>query len=190
MAPADYISENRFVPCSPWQWFFRRSLMIKNDIWFRENTICEDVDWTHRLVLCAKLIQYQPVLLSHYVIDSGTQTALSYARAANVYAYMNAGRCLYELKDQYAAVGHKAFLFNLVAGYISQSLKYYLAIWDGTARKVDNMKNIPEELVLYGKWEKVRRHPLLYAYATNILSPFVRLYLKIKARFYFRGIKL
>ena len=190
LTPTEYISANHFVPCSPWQWIFLRSLMIENNVFFREHTICEDVDWTHRLILMAKTIQYQPILLSHYVIDVGSQTALSYARAANVYAYMNAGRELCKLLPEYQKIGHENFIRGVAAGYVQQSLKYYLAMKDSVGNKIRNIQEIPTELSLNGRWELCRKHPLLYSCFTSIVYPFVKLALKIKSRFFFRGIKL
>ena len=188
---ADYISANHFIPCGPCQWFFKRKLMTDHDIWFREHTICEDVDWTHRLVLEAKVIQYQPILLSHYVIDSGSQTGLSYARPANVYAYMAAGKYLYALREAYKKIGKEQFLLGVSAGYFLQGLKYYLAMKDALRNKTTFIKEmIPADLILPGKWNDVRKFPYFYSLFSNIVSPVVRTILKLKSRFYCRGIKL
>jgi len=190
LTPAQYLSLNQFVPCSPWQWFFRKTLMTENNIWFRNHTISEDVDWTHQLILKAKLIQYQPILLSHYVIDKGTQTALSYAKPANVYAYMNAGIALYQLRQAYAAIGHAGYITGMARGYIQQGMKYYLAMFDRLSEKVRHLKEMPAELTLSGYCELFRRMPLFYALLTNCICPFTRIALKIKAKYSFRGIRI
>lgn len=177
------------IPCGPWQWLFKRQIMTDNKIWFRENCICEDVDWTHRLVLYARTIQYQPILLTHYVIGYNTQTANSYANPNNVYAYMDAGKALFELQESYDRIGCGNYLNSMVKGYFQQSLKYYLAMKDNYKEKYQHICNaIPKGFKLSGGWRCVQLFPKSYSVISNFLSPFVRYYINCKSRTRFRGI--
>ena len=179
------------IPCAPWQWFFRRTLMTNYNIWFRENCICEDVDWTHRMVLVAKYIQYQPILLTHYTIGIGTQTAMSYAKPANVYSYMKAGNELYKLCDAYDAMGCGEYIRNLSRGYIQQGIKYYLAMKDRIDVKANQIRElIPLDLSLGLIGKIARNSPSLYSFFTNLLVPLTRFALLIKQRWSIRGIRV
>lgn len=185
----EYIQKSH-IPCAPWQWLFQRTLMTNNNIWFRENCISEDVDWTHRLVLVAKYIQYQPILLTHYTIGIGTQTAMSYAKPANVYSYMRAGNELYKLCNAYDTMGCGTYLRNLSRGYFSQGLKYYLAMRDSISNKVTSIRTIiPKTISLAFPWNIARRLPYLYSFVTNLLCPFAVFVLKNKVKHNFRGIR-
>lgn len=178
------------IPCGPCQWLFRRSLMIANNIWFREHCICEDVDWTHRLALLAKKVQYQPILLTHYTIGTTTQTALSYATPFNVYAYMMAGNELFKLRNSYEAIGCGRYILVMSQNYIKQGLKYYLAMWDSTTMKISQIhKLVPKELPLNYVGKIVRLHPFLYSWLSNLLVPFVRFALRVKNIWSFRGLR-
>lgn len=177
------------IPCGPCQWLFKRKIMTDNNIWFRENCICEDVDWTHRLVLYARMIQYQPILLTHYVIGEHTQTANSYTNPKNVYAYMEAGKALYELQEPYKRIGCGNYLQGMAKGYFQQSLKYYLALNDNYKEKyLHIVKTIPREFKLSGIWRCVQMFPQSYSLISNIMSPLVRIYIKYKSKKKLRGI--
>lgn len=189
LSVSEYIGINGFIPCSPWQWFFRKSLMTNNNIWFREHTISEDVDWTHALVLHAQEIQYQPILLTHYVLGADSQTALSYAKPANVYAYIQAGKCLYSLRKQYEAIGQSEYLLGMSAGYIQQGLKYFLMIQQPVREKSKAIKElIPLELTLNRAGRIARRWPRLYSFATNCLCPLARTLQRWRSKRAYRGI--
>lgn len=62
-------------PFAPWKYLFKKELMMKKSIFFEEKVMAEDVDWVVRMTLHAKSIQYQPILLVHYVLLSSSQTA-------------------------------------------------------------------------------------------------------------------
>lgn len=187
--PVNGFIDRGHIPCGPCQWLFKRQIMTDNMIWFRENCICEDVDWTHRLVPYARTIQYQPILLTHYVIGDNTQTANSYATPNNVYAYMDAGKALFKLQESYDRIGCGKYLHSMAKGYFQQGLKYYLAMKDNYKEKYQRIGNaIPKGFKLSGIWRCVQLFPKSYSVISNFLSPFVRFYIIFKSRKRFRGI--
>ena len=126
----------------------------------------------------------------HYIIHNTSQTAHSYTKPANVYAYLHAGNALFRLRKAYQAVGQETYIVQMAMNYVKQGMKYYLAIQDTFVEKRNNLNEIPDTLPLTGCWKLFRKMPGVYSVLTNFLYPLTQLLLKVKAEYYFRGFRL
>lgn len=57
---------------------------------------CEDVIWSHKIAFYAESMQYQPILLTHYILMDTSQTSVEYKNSATVFHRLQAG---YRLTD-------------------------------------------------------------------------------------------
>lgn len=86
-------------PFAPWKFIFKKELMIDNHIFFREHVQVEDIDWVINIVLHANSIQYQPIILIHYVLTANSLTASTF-NIHNFNDTIECANCLYLLSSQ------------------------------------------------------------------------------------------
>lgn len=172
---------NNGVPWGPCQYIFKKSIMIDNNIYFEENVSAEDVDWSHNLVLHTKQMQYKPILLSHYVLHDVSQTANEFRNFRLIDERMFAGYRLNKLallyKDDKKLAAH---LNNVATSFFNKALQFMTAIYCNARVKSNTInKYITVEsnnrLVGFAK-----KNPLLFAYISNITSPFIKLVIVLK----------
>mgnify|MGYP001240302787 CR=1 FL=1 len=52
----------------PWKFIFKKDIVINNNLYLRENVkLGEDIDWTFKMLFKAQKVQYQPIILVHYI---------------------------------------------------------------------------------------------------------------------------
>ena len=186
--PENYRKLNGFFPHGPCQWFFLRSLAVDNDIFFREKVSSEDVDWTHRLAIKAKTMQYQPIFLTHYVLHENSQTAKSFS-PFTVYNILLAVKELIAISNLYQEPINQRYVLDVGVIYAKTALKLYWAFGDDSRLKAKMIaENLSAELDLPFPYRFCFRHPLFFARISNWFSPLMRALLKLRSLFKKRGI--
>lgn len=62
-----FLEENGAV-FVPWKFIFKKDFVITNNLYLRENVkLGEDIDWTFKMFFKASKVQYQPIILVHYI---------------------------------------------------------------------------------------------------------------------------
>lgn len=175
MSGRDFLISNS-CPFGPCKYIFKRELMCKNSIYFEEKVCCEDVDWVHKLTLSANRIQYQPILLSHVIINEDSQTANEHKNLRPISEKFFAGYRMYKLSENYyddSEICSKLQSVSFI--YYNQGLKYFTALSSKISEKIavlkkylpDGDKDLPKSIKL------VQKHPYIYSFITNITAPFV-----------------
>ena len=182
MSGRDFMLSNG-LPFGACQYIFKRSLMVDNNVFFEENVSAEDVDWTHKLALKAMRMQYQPILLSHYVLyNKGSQTADEYKNIRLIEERMFAGLRLKDLASLYKHDNEVSNHINNIAvtffdkALLFMMVKYYKA---KTKSQIIN-KYIPKEKYGNRLVDFASKHSCLFAHISNLTSPFLKIAVTLK----------
>lgn len=181
MTGLEFLNKN-MIPYGPCQYFFKRSLMLDNDVFFVEKVQCEDVDWTHRLAFCARKMQFKPFLVSHVVLNDNSQTATEHTSLAAVAAKFYAGYRMLTLMESFKECGD--YLQSVGVSYIKEGIKYMTAVYAPVSEKVDVIKKyVPVDVHFPFYVKMVRELPFLFCVLSNVLSPFMREMIFLKRKF-------
>lgn len=177
------------VPFGPCKYFFKRELMTLNSIYFEENVCCEDVDWVHKITLVANSIQYQPILLSHVIINEESQTANEHRSLKTIAEKFFAGYRMYQLSELYSGDVEVCRRLRAVADiYYMQGVKYFTAINANIRDKVSVLERyFPQKNDFLRRTVRfAMKNPFVYSILTNLTAPIVRYIIhqkrKIKGR--------
>lgn len=174
--------EKNMIPYGPCQYFFKRSLMLDNNIFFVEQVQCEDVDWSHRLAFCATRMQFKPFLVSHVVLNDKSQTATEHTSLASVAAKFFAGYRMLALMESYGL--HADYLRGVGTSYIKEGIKYMTAVSAPISEKVRVIKKyIPEDKKLPLYIRVIRSFPHSFGILSNVFSPIVSTIISFKRKF-------
>lgn len=174
--------QKNMIPYGPCQYFFKRSLMLDNNIFFVEQVQCEDVDWSHRLAFSATKMQFKPFLVSHVVLNDKSQTATEHTSLTSVAAKFFAGYRMLALMDSYSL--HADYLRGVGISYIKEGIKYMTAVSAPTSEKVGIIKKyIPEnkKFPLYIKL--IRFFPHGFSALSNLTPLIVSAIINFKRKF-------
>ena len=177
----DFMLSNS-LPYAPWKYIFKRSLMVDNNVFFEENVSAEDVDWTHKLALKAKRMQYKPLLLTHYILASQSQTANEYNNIRLITERMYAGLRLKNLASYYKQDNDVSNHINNIATTFFHKALIFLMVKFGKAKTKSQIieKYIPKELYGNKLVDFASKHSYLFAHISNITSPFLKIALILK----------
>lgn len=190
-SPEEYRMHHGFIPYSPWQWIFKRDIMLKNNIWFEENVCAEDVDWTHRLAHEAKTIRCVPVILLHYVLTRNSQTAIAAHTAKTAYHALMAAKRLLTLERMWQCPDNRKYIRNVAASYATAGIKSYLFFGDKVKnKKMKLMCYLCDDIPLRYPWRIAVNYPFIYSLITDLLHPLAIEIYKFRAKFKYRGVKL
>ncbi len=173
------------LPWAPWKFIFKRSLMVDNNIWFEEKVSCEDVDWTHKLAFYAKAMQYQPILLTHQIINQNSQTTTEFRNSNIIWHRFFSGRRCYDLHNNlYKDIPEaKNRLIGIASTQFLEGVFYLNAFSTNIAIKKDLIyKYIPIDMNLHPLVKFARKMPMLYSIISNIFSPFFYSCIVLKRR--------
>lgn len=177
----DFMLSNS-LPYAPWKYIFKRSLMINNDVFFEENVSAEDVDWTHKLALKANKMQYKPLLLTHYILASQSQTANEYKNIRLIEERIFAGFRLKELATYYKQDTEVSNHINRIAiTFFHKALLFMMVKYSNAKQKKQIInKYIPKEESRDLLVDFASKHSYLFAHISNITSPFLKITLILK----------
>lgn len=167
------------LPLSSCKYLFRKDLMLENNIFFTEKMTAEDGDWTLRLSLMAKRMQFFPQILFHYVLMPASVTAsVSFSSAKDV---------LYEVKridDIAATVDDKNVREKIIMIRNAQTrdaINRYLKCWHNVKEKGETLKKCIVNDKGYNGYVKFAvTHPFFFSFLSNLAMPAVICMLRIK----------
>lgn len=167
----EFIEKNS-APWGPCKYFFKRKLMLDNNVFFVEKMICEDVDWAMKITILAKRMQYLPILLNHYLLWQDSVTALEYRNVNFLNDRMASAVRVRDLlvycdkKEQCSCVLEVSnVLFYSV-------VKYFCGFMIRPSIKVALIKKYMKKDDDYGRGVNlVVRYPILYSTISTIISP-------------------
>lgn len=174
------------LPLAPWKYVFKKVLMVNNNVWFEENVNCEDVDWTHKLAFYAQTMQYQPVLLTHYVLLPSSETGAEYKNINTIRNRFFCGERILSLRNLFTEDGEKSYLYNLAMSTFCVGLKNMCGSLASPSQKYSIIKRfyIPNSVgIEQGMINKMALYcPFLFSAFSTLVAPFARAYIMIKGR--------
>ncbi|MFR9545781.1 MAG: glycosyltransferase family 2 protein [Rikenellaceae bacterium] len=184
----EFIDKNS-LPWAPWKYIFKRSLMVDNSVWFIERVSCEDCDWSYALPFYAGRMQYQPILLTHFILGDDSQTASEFRHGDIIWHRFYCARRVWELtrtiyRDNPELWGK---LSAVASAQFYQGVLYLNAFWMKAQVKRDILvKYIPDSESFHPLVKFAMHHPMLYAIGSNLISPFFRTAVVVKRKIYKR----
>lgn len=185
----DEIIERNTIPYAPWKFIFLRTLVLGNNLFFKENERIEDVDWVHLLVHHAQRVQYQPILFIHYNKSNISTTMTTYKSVETVYSTIRLGKRLDNMvHTTFANSTEKVRLYikHLSQMFYHIGLRNYFFIYDSISNKSKVIKlNISQTHYYHDLLIRIaQHHSSIFGFASNCCVPFSRLaiwaYRKIK----------
>lgn len=176
------------LPYAPWKYIFKKDLMLKNKVFFEKKVSCEDVDWTHKLAFYAKTMQYQPLLLTHYILMPNSQTGGEYKNKHLVFNRLKCGKRISDLIDLYKEEKEREHILRVAEETLKNGLIFLNGVFSNPTEKEKILcENINPEIEWKNKLVSlVCNHPKLYSYTSTLLSPFFRSLIIIKRNFFGR----
>lgn len=185
----DEIIEKNTIPYAPWKFIFLRSLVLENNLFFKENERIEDVDWVHLLVHHAQRVQYQPILFIHYNKSNISTTMTTYKSVETVYSTIRLGKRLDNMCN--STFAHSTEKVRKYINHLSQmfyhiGLRNYFFIYDSISNKSDIInQNISQTQHHQDLLIRIaQHHSSIFSFVSNCCVPFSRLamlaYRKIK----------
>ena len=172
------------LPHAPWKYVFKKSIMIDNNVWFEENVNCEDVDWTHKLAFYAETMQYQPILLTHYVLLPASETGSEFKNINTIRNRFFCGQRILSLRRLFSTDAEKSYLYNLSISTFYIGLRYMCGSFASPCQKYAIMKcyyipNVNDEE--HRRFIRITaHHPLFFSILSSLIAPFARLYIILK----------
>jgi hypothetical protein len=186
MSGRDFLLKNG-LPGGPTKYCFKRSLMTENNVWFAEKVASEDPDWVWKLPFYAKTMQYQPILIHHYVLYPNSSIGAEYKSSKAVLDRVICGRRISDLRDLYTLESERAIIKNYAAVAFRVGVLYFCALSCDAKQKINVLnKYIPKE----ERWgmlvDFAVRFPKFYSSFSTIVSPFFRLLIILKRKLFGR----
>ncbi len=171
------------LPGGPTKYFFRRSLMTENGVWFAEKVACEDPDWAWKLPYYARRMQYQPVLFHHYVLYPDSSTGGEFKSSKATLDRLRCARRLWDLSVLYDRQEERKALAGIAGVTFKVGVLFLCALSTSPAEKAAVLhQTAPEDMPVRGLVRFAFRHPLCYAWASTLVSPLFRLAVRLKRR--------
>lgn len=171
------------LPYSSCKYLFKRSLMMDNQVFFAENVSCEDVDWAHRIAFCASTMQYQPILLFHYVLINTSQTGVEYRYPNTVFHRLLAGKRMMELTVLCNTEAERRQILAVAKETLKNGLLFLNALAIAPSKKAGIIRECVSKEIDWG-WSinRVRDHALLYGCVSTLVAPVFRWALQFKRK--------
>ena len=172
------------LPFAPWKYVFKRDLMIANNVFFEERVSCEDVDWSHKIALYAQTMQYQPILLTHYVLTDTSQTSIEYKNPNTVFHRLQAGRRVCELLSLCNTTAEKRQIISVAESTLMNGIIFLNALIISPRKKTDVIKECVSPDICWGReLSTIRNYACFYATVSTIIAPLFRLAIQFKRKF-------
>lgn len=159
------------LPGGPTKYLFLRSLMADNDVWFTERVASEDPDWTWKLPFFARTMQYQPILIHHYVLYPDSSVGSEYKSKKAIFDRVCCGKRIMDLCNLYGEK-EKQMIFRYAIVIYKVGLLYFCAISSSTKEKISIINNyVIKKQELPGLVGFAANHPIHYALFSTVISP-------------------
>lgn len=183
MTGRDFLVENS-LPYAPWKYVFKKCLMIENNVFFEECVSCEDVDWSHKIAFYAHTMQYQPILLTHYILNDTSQTSVEYKSPNTVFHRLQAGHRVTALLALCNTEAERKQIMGVAKSTLKNGLIFLNALVISPSKKYDVIKkNLPMNINMGGLIDFARNNAYLYACISTLIAPFFRLAIYLKRNF-------
>lgn len=171
------------LPYAPWKYVFRRSLMMDNQVFFAEKVSCEDVDWTHRIAFFARTMQYQPILLTHYILTDTSQTSIEYKRSNTVFDRLQAGKRVTNLIVLYDTEMERKQILTVAKGTLENGILFLNALSIAPTKKARVIRQCVSKEIDWGrKINMVRDYAFLYGCISTLVAPIFRRAVQLKRK--------
>lgn len=171
------VSRQLFDAC-PWNKVFRRDLIFRQNLYFTEGIIAEDIDWAARLALTANslAILYCPVYTYRKGREGSATSSLSLQNIIDTKGSIE--RCInYPEKNKLDDVGLEAYYSYIAYRYIIWMAEA-AAVKDNKKKKLIQLMKKYDWLLKYKLNNKVKMVYVLYHFwGYKITSEILRLYL-------------
>lgn len=183
----DIMSGRKFLvvnslPYAPWKYIFKKDLMLDNNVFFEEKVSCEDVDWSHKIAFFANSMQYQPILLTHYLLMEGSQTASEFKNKNLLFNRLKSGKRVTDLISLYNSKEEKEKVLAVAEETLKNGIIFMNALPSSPKEKAQILKTtISKDIKWKGNLIKfVAFHPLPYATFSTLISPLFQFLLSLK----------
>ncbi len=175
----EYIKKNGWS-IAPWRFCLNRRFYLNTKVEYEENCRIEDIDWGVKILYYAKKIQYQPILLIHYIkAESGTLDNM-YRDKEILIAHTMAGSRVYRLKDTlYKNSGLRQKVIDLSDLFYNITCRFLFGMFCSLKVKKEIINLIEIKESKYKLVNFAIKHPILYAIITNASVPLFRIVRKI-----------
>lgn len=161
---------------APWRLCFNKDFYNKNSIEFVEGTRVEDVDWGVRMMYHAQKIQYQPILLVHYIKgESGTSDTMYKNKTTLIDNIEAANRVLGHAETLYKNSPNYQSAINLADSYYNRTISYLFGLFSSIKTKKEIIGYVKYKNSQYSLVKFATKHPTLFAIASNCLVPVFRM---------------
>lgn len=186
MSGRDFLVVNT-LPYAPWKYVFKRNLMVDNNVFFAESVSCEDVDWSHKIAFYAQTMQYQPILLTHYILTDVSQTSVEYKNPNTVFHRLQAGRRVVELLPLCTSEAQRAQIKAVAKATLKNGVVFLNCLFISPRRKcmvID--ENIARDIDWGRALNAVRDNAFLYSCISSFIAPLFRFSVYCKRKFFGR----
>ncbi len=178
----NYIKQNGWA-IAPWRHCIKLDFYIKSGIEFEENCRLEDIDWTIKLFYYAQKVQYQPILLIHYVKNNENTTDNLFRDKEILIANTIATNRALHLSDTlYKDSSIKNSIILLADLYYYVTCKNLLGMFASIKEKVAIIKLIEAKKSSNKYVRFAIKHPYIFAIISNITAPLYRIARKYHRR--------
>ena len=170
-----FVQKNGFA-IAPWRLCFKKDFYDKNNIQFKENCRIEDIDWGVTIMYYAKKIQYQPILLIHYIKSESGTTDNMYKNIEILIANTNAANRTYKLSQTlYKDSCIKEQVVNLADNHYNFTCRYLLGMICSIKSKIEIIKLIEQKHSNHRLVRFATKFPTTFAIISNCTVPIFRI---------------
>jgi glycosyltransferase involved in cell wall biosynthesis len=180
MSGEQFIQKNGWVG-APWRMILNRAFYNRNTITFVENRRIEDVDWSCKVLYYTQKIQYQPILLVHYIKGNYSTTDTMYKNKETLKDNIEAGnRTLLIAKTLYANSKVQANIISVADMYYNYSCKYMFGLLCSQKNKISLIRLIAIENSNFPFVNFAIGHPYIFSLLSTLSVPLFRFVKKLK----------
>ena len=175
----DEFIEKNGIPFAPWKFVCDRDFLLAKDIFFKERTRIEDVDWSFRVAHAAERIRYlrQPII--HYMQYRGQTTSMALVDANTTYDTIALANVLVSIaKDTTCDFSAKVreFMIGIADNFFRMGIRNYFFFYDCMDKKVKHIQSYARRNCAKNIFCIIADiSPVFYACITNMLSPVGRI---------------
>lgn len=170
-----FVRKNGFA-IAPWRLCFNKGFYNKHNIQFEENCRIEDIDWGVKMMFYAKEIQYQPILLIHYIKSESGTTDNMYKNIEILMANTIAANRTYDLgQTLYKDSAIKNEVIKLADNYYNFTCKYMLGMISSIKSKKEIISLIKQRYSSHRMVKFATTHPTIFAIISNCTVPVFRI---------------
>lgn len=179
MSGRDFMVTNG-LPHAPWKYIFKKDLMLSNNCFFEEYVSCEDVDWTHKIAFFASKMQYQPILLIHYILEQNSQTGVEYKNSRSVFDRIRSGYRLMQLLKYCKTKDEEVYIKKIAASIYENGLLFFNGLSISPKKKSAIISKYVITDQVLGLLGFAAKYPMHYSIITTIVSPIFSTLIKVR----------